>query len=127
MAKKKTQKEVIDNLSEKLDKTPIMEIPKEVTPVTEVKEEKVTEAEKQIKEAVEKVKDIKDNTMDKIVENIEIDKLDDETIAKMNADITKAINEINTLKEEMEEIVKTPESKIKGNFTNYWNGTHFGI
>ena len=124
MAKKKVEKEIINELENKLNETPDV-----VTITNEVKSEdenKPIEPDTQVETIIEKMKDLKENTMDKIVEKTNLENLNEESINDIAKEVDNAIKEVSKLKDEVEKIVK-PEIKIRREFTNYWNGTSFGM
>ena len=124
MAKKKVEKEIINELENKLNETPDV-----VTITNETKSEdenKPIEPDTQVETIIEKMKDLKENTMDKIVEKTNLENLNEESINDITKEVDNAIKEVSKLKDEVEKIVK-PEIKIRREFTNYWNGTSFGM
>ena len=123
MAKKKnTEKEVINNLKEKLNETPdtIKVVKKEET------EPKMVESEKEIEKILDDVKNLKENKIEKILSDVKENEITEENVEKIEKEIENVIKEGEKLKSKIEEALK-PEPKIRSSFTNYWNGTYFDI
>ena len=121
MAKKKnTEKEIINDLKEKLVQTPdTIEVVEKETVDT-----KQGENNDVVNNILEDVKDLKENKIEKILSDIKDNNINEDNVDEIEKQITDAIKEGENLKNKIEEVVKA-ETKMRSSFTNYWNGTYF--
>lgn len=121
MAKKKnTEKEIINDLKEKLVQTPdTIEVVEKETVDT-----KQSENNDVVNNILEDVKELKENKIEKILSDIKDNNINEDNVDEIEKQITDAIKEGENLKNKIEEVVKA-ETKIRSSFTNYWNGTYF--
>ena len=127
MGKKETVKtkpvvnEKVKKLEEKLNETPDLTkvMQEEVKKDDVVADDAKPSIDEDINKTIEEVKDYKENTIDKIVADIN----PQENIVDLEKQIDEAIKEGEKLKEKLTEISNNP--KIKGNFTYFWNGCNY--
>ena len=127
MGKKETVKtkpvlnEKVKKLEEKLNETPDLTkvMQEEVKKDDVVADDAKPSIDEDINKTIEEVKDYKENTIDKIVADIN----PQGNIVDLEKQIDEAIKEGEKLKEKLTEISNNP--KIKGNFTYFWNGCNY--
>lgn len=127
MGKKETVKtkpvvnEKVKKLEEKLNETPDLTkvMQEEVKKDDVVADDAKPSIDEDINKTIEEVKDYKENTIDKIVADIN----PQGNIVDLEKQIDEVIKEGEKLKEKLTEISNNP--KIKGNFTYFWNGCNY--